>query len=688
LADRTDDNERTGKRTRSGNAPGPVPSRAGGGEDREAPPASPHGGAAPGAADPAPEEGAHFTPATWFEPSEPEGLRETFSIESPGPGSADAPRAEPAGEAPEWDLSGKSGDETVVPPPREGEPEELTQVRLLVQALAKAVKATRLYPLDNPVCKKFSDELNAAFNHTFSVIEDIRLTVGKTKFFFRGEEVLEQPGREESVPGRFFWDGIREITFRTGLTEHEVRGFLDMCRINTETADVGEDDLATLFWQKQFEHIAYIAVDDILDLENPDDPVPEEFGTEYMNFVDLDMHNLEDEEEVKRVSNEFAEEIQARIRDREVELFGVSEETRSELMEEMKRDESYKLLEDVFIIILETLYLDDAEASFTETVGILSEALAGLVVEGRMRMAAALVRMLLEIREERDDLTPAMRQSLDEGVGRGWSNASCEAITGHLEANLPDVVDGFEDFLGILPLDATASLCNILVRLENERGRKRMVNALTRRAKASVDVFLPYLRDPNPEIVRDMAGIIGQTMSDKAVRPLKELMRHPSVDVRCTALDALCSLGPGKAGDVVMSALSDRDLRVRIAAARSLGRSGRAAIPALMQIMDEPEFKDRDLQEKKAYFRALAHAGGEDIVRLMEDHLKGRSLLRRGTNDEIRACACEALGIIGGMKAEALLKKHVEDKSSMVRNAARAGLRRLAETADARKRAA
>jgi hypothetical protein len=107
-----------------------------------------------------------------------------------------------------------------------------------------------------------------------------------------------------------------------------------------------------------------------------------------------------------------------------------------------------------------------------------------------------------------------------------------------------------------------------------------------------------------------------------------------------------------------------------------------------MQIMDEPEFKDRDLQEKKAYFRALAHAGGEDIVRLMEDHLKGRSLLRRGTNDEIRACACEALGIIGGMKAEALLKKHVEDKSSMVRNAARAGLRRLAETADARKRAA
>ena len=95
---------------------------------------------------------------------------------------------------------------------------ELVMVRALAGSMAKAVKAVQLYPPENPMCKNFAAVLMKHVNDTFQVVDTIRLSVGKTKLFYLAETVLEQEGRDESVPGRLFWAGVREISFHVGIT--------------------------------------------------------------------------------------------------------------------------------------------------------------------------------------------------------------------------------------------------------------------------------------------------------------------------------------------------------------------------------------------------------------------------------------------------------------------------------------
>jgi len=642
--------------------------------------------------------------SAWHEPNEPEGLRDEYELAPsadsetqppvyPAPrlsdesqsvmhpnteiGYLDRGVASGAADSGSWLMGeGEDEDENDILENDELGPEH-AQVCRLASALAKGVKATRLYPLDNPIVKKFARELLAAFDQTFSMMDEIRLTVGKTKFFFRSEEVLDQPGRDDSVPGRFFWDGIREITFRAGLTPEEITGFLGLCRRNHETASDGEDDLVTLFWEARFTNIAYIAVDDILDLENPDDPVPQEFGTAYMNFVDLDMHNLEDDEDSQQAMDDVAKEIQARMKEDEVNLFGVPVEARDALLAELAEEDSPRILGDILDIISDTLFLDQDEASFVDMVTVLTDAVDSLIEDGRIMVAAGLTRIHRDLLAEHPALTPVMKAALEKSFRISFDDKACQALTRHLNANLPDVLAAVDDFLAMLPAEATGALCGILADLESQRARRKVVEALTHRAGESVDVFLAHLDDPRPEMVRDIIRILGGTGSDKALNPLKKLARHADVSVRCTAIDALCRLGPAKSGDVLVAALHDRDQQVRLAAVKSLGEGGQVAVPPLYQIIGGRDFKTRDLHEKKSFFRAMGMAGGEAVVPLLEQFVSQKGLFRRGQTEEMVACACEGLGWAGGRRARSLLEGFSTDRSTMIRSAAQTALKRM-----------
>ena len=102
---------------------------------------------------------------------------------------------------------------------------------------------------------------------------------------------------------------------------------------------------------------------------------------------------------------------------------------------------------------------------------------------------------------------------------------------------------------------------------------------------------------------------------------------------------------------------------------------GRTAVPALLTLIQAEEFDGRPLPEKRAFFEALGTAGREEVLPLVKQALARKSLLKRGSSEELRACACEALGHIGGREAEMLLHKAMDDRSPLVRTAAQSALR-------------
>jgi HEAT repeat protein len=131
--------------------------------------------------------------------------------------------------------------------------------------------------------------------------------------------------------------------------------------------------------------------------------------------------------------------------------------------------------------------------------------------------------------------------------------------------------------------------------------------------------------------------------------------------------------------DLLADALFDRDPRIRMAGARYLGMAGRQAIPILITVVESDDFDDRPLPEKRSFYEALGYAGGEDMLPIMKRGLERTSLLfNRTRSAEIRACACEALGWIGGAEARELLNIGMADRSVLVRTAAHSALRRIA----------
>jgi len=563
-------------------------------------------------------------------------------------------------------------------PTNASETPELAGVRKLVIALAKAVKASQLYPVDNPMCRKFAEEFMGRLNEVFQLIDSVRLSVGKTKLFFAGETVLEQPGREESVPGRLFWAGVREITFHVGLTSDEAFKLLGVFRATAQEEGKELADVVTLLWDGHFDHVTYIAIDDILDLNDDEDPIPAEFGNDFMNYVDLEMHDLDDDDVVEQKASEMAQQIREKFNDEDAALFGVSPEERNKLLQEIHEEESPRMLVDIVKMLAEAVLLEKDEASFVDLVQVLSGSLVALIGEGRISEAHEVLHMLIEVRTEAQDPTPAMRLALDQGIAGAYDRPRRDILARQLDQGRRSVLDALDAFVRALPNEAIEALCDMLGNLQTVPAKRRLTAALSLRANVDIRPFLPFLRDQRSELVSMVARILGDTKNDRAVEPLTGLLKHRDPNVRREAVDALCKLGTGKAMDAIFHALSDPDPRIRIIAAKNLGQLGRSAVPALLALVQAEDFDGRPLPEKRAFYEALGMAGGEDMLPVMKEALRRKSLIRRGQGDELRACACEGLGHIGGPEAEALLAKAMTEKSTLVRTAAQSALRRLA----------
>lgn len=439
-------------------------------------------------------------------------------------------------------------DLTAEPEERAEDTPEMASVRRFAHSLAKAVGVIRLYPVENPMRRKFTEEATARLQEVLGHMDSVRIAVGKNKLFFRSEPVLEEETKDGAVVGRMFWDGIREITLHLGITADELAAFLELFRKRAKEVVEGEDDFVTLLWNSRFEHLSYIALDDIFDLENDGDPIPEEFGTDFMNYVDIEMHDLDDEAEIQAQADEVTAKLKAQLSgdaEDDENLLGITLEERRALLDEVDAEESPRMLRDILHVISEALFLEPHEADFIELVQILSSTLLSLVGEGRLVEAGEIIHILRELRDEREDLTPAMKAPLEAGLRAVWDKSRRELIVTTLElGNVPDA-EALEPFFAVLPEEGLGPLYAMMGGLQNERARRVLLEVLTLRARSQPEAFQAFLEDPDPEMVLTTVRILGGTRNPRLVVQYRELLRHTDFRIRKQSLLALRRLGVG-----------------------------------------------------------------------------------------------------------------------------------------------
>jgi hypothetical protein len=89
---------------------------------------------------------------------------------------------------------------------------------------------------------------------------DIELVVGTNRITFGDDAVYKSDARENNLAFELFRQGLRRITFRSGLTDEEIETFVRHFAECREIEKVDEDFVSTL-WRESMPGVHYVAID-------------------------------------------------------------------------------------------------------------------------------------------------------------------------------------------------------------------------------------------------------------------------------------------------------------------------------------------------------------------------------------------------------------------------------------------
>src|SRR4030042_3671328 len=208
-----------------------------------------------------------------------------------------------------------------------GQSEDIKHPRDIIQSVVKAKKTLRMYPANNPIYMKTLEELYSMFEDFFHHTDTLSLKIKQHSIFHDSEEIYQNPEKEDNLALFFFKDGLRELTFKKGLLQEELEGFLKVMAMDFDNENV-DDDVVTLLWEKDFQNIQYVVDDSIL-LDSD--------GEEYeMEAVSAAKRRVSDIEGLMRAYvDEFSDEGQS-----DLSVIPLSDKDLQTLMKELESDSS------------------------------------------------------------------------------------------------------------------------------------------------------------------------------------------------------------------------------------------------------------------------------------------------------------------------------------------------------------
>jgi len=124
-----------------------------------------------------------------------------------------------------------------------------------VNQLSRSIKTCRLYDsTTGPLVERSRFELTNELQRVVDEFGPLVLRFTSDDILTEGTSLYPARSREDNLALPFYRDGVRTITFSPGVDVAEVGKVIDAILLVTANKDV-DDDLVTLLWQAQFEHV-------------------------------------------------------------------------------------------------------------------------------------------------------------------------------------------------------------------------------------------------------------------------------------------------------------------------------------------------------------------------------------------------------------------------------------------------
>src|SRR4030065_2015225 len=265
--------------------------------------------------------------------------------------------------------------------------EEIRAAKDVIQAILKSKKILRMYPSNNPIYIKTLEDANSKFREFFYYNDELQLKIKQNEIYCGSEQVYSSSEKEDNLALFFFKDGLREITFKKGLTNDEMEAFLTVITLDFDT-EVIDDDIVTLFWEKDFQNIEYV-VDEIIlgdeeDYETPAVKKAKEETNEPNNLMKAYEDALNESDTIKESS-----------------IIPLTDQDLHSLLEEFEKDTKEKLGKLVYILF-EMMYLADTRQDFEDISVFLMNSIDYAVLSGDINVATDILLRLKNLLEDKN----------------------------------------------------------------------------------------------------------------------------------------------------------------------------------------------------------------------------------------------------------------------------------------------
>jgi HEAT repeat protein len=540
--------------------------------------------------------------------------------------------------------------------------EENRAAKDVIQAILKSKKILRMYPENNPVYVKTLEDAYNKFREFFYYNEELQLKIKQHEIYCGSELVYNNSEKEDNLALFFFKDGLREITFKKGLTADEMEAFLTVITLDFDT-EVIDDDIVTLFWEKDFQNIQYVVDDTVLADEDDYDSSAVKEIKEETNAPD----NL-----MKAYEDAFSESDKIK----EASIIPLSDKDLQALLKEFEKDSQDKLGK-LVNILFEMMYLAETRQDFEDISLFLMNSVDYAVLRGDIHIVTDILSRLKTLLENKN-----ISDDIKKYIDKIMLFAGSEAVINHIGELLDSGQDidekAFADFVRFLDKNAIAPFIKILGELKNIHPRKIVINALTYLGPKDIMRLSSGLNDSRWYVVRNIIHILRKIADKRAVDFLLKTVKHGDNRVKIEVIRALGELGGAGVIIALREALDDPEVQVRIAALKAFGNiRSEAAKRIMLDKIKDKNFKDKEFGEKKDYFETIAKWKDEEIFDFLVSTLKKKTFFGSTKNDENRACAAYSLGLVGNKAALSILAKYRNESSKLIKEFSFAAIRKL-----------
>ncbi len=537
-------------------------------------------------------------------------------------------------------------------------------VQELVNLLIKAIKILCIYPADNPIPREFRHNLFRRLTEFLDENDELKLAIDQSRLLFEDKVVSKEEKKDEGVSFALYRDGIRELSFHKGLEQEELVTFLETIT-NCIKSSLPEDDLVTLFWEKDWPHIKFSAVDEFLTEDITDLPRPtgsKDYKQLYYSEIDL--------KESQKRKVELPARIQVERFLRDLDL--IPQQELDELKRLLEKDKNFEPLREMFLILKEVLSGDTEFSDFSETVLLLEKLLDSLISQQNFYLASEVLLLLKNLEHSESEAGQTKRaERIKEALNRAGDKERMMNLTQVLNQNPRLDLFSARKYLSLLSRNTVPHLVDMLGELENFAARSMVCSVLENWGEQSIELLSKGVYDRRWYVVRNIVGVLGRIGSPVAVPYLKRTIRHEDLRVRKQTLEALSRIKSKEVDLILLEILEDPEEKLRLRAAGFLGeRPSQEVVDYISNLATRKDFRDRSQEEKKILLEALAHTGRDKAVNLLRKMTLKKSWFKKEKQKEISYLALKSLAHLNTPLSLEALKEISRSGSKKIRQQA------------------